>query len=101
MKYSNATSFESDNGNRHKNVIKHNVTQEEYEECFFNVPFVVENDTRHSQFEIRYFALGITTAGRKLFIVFTLRKYKIRVISARDMNKNERRFYDKKSNTLF
>jgi len=37
--------------------------------------------------EDRYLVVGNTAQGRKLFIVFTQRKQKIRVISARDLNK--------------
>ena len=40
------------------------------------------------------FALGRTDAGRHLFIVFAIRENLIRVISARDMNRKERRLYE-------
>ncbi|WP_083234149.1 BrnT family toxin [Candidatus Marithrix sp. Canyon 246] len=41
----------------------------------------------------RYFALGKTNTRRKLFICFTIRNNLIRVISARDMTRNEKRRY--------
>jgi uncharacterized DUF497 family protein len=45
------------------------------------------------QTETRFYALGQTDTGRLLFVVFTARKNLIRVISARDMNKKERKVY--------
>ena len=41
-----------------------------------------------------YYVLGHTIAGRRLFIAFTVREDKIRVISARDMSKKERQIYE-------
>ncbi|MBA3071645.1 MAG: BrnT family toxin, partial [Nitrospirae bacterium] len=55
---------------------------------------IAVQDAQHSQKEPRYFALGCTDAGRHLFIVFTIRENLIRVISARDMNRKERRLYE-------
>ena len=45
--------------------------------------------------EPRYFALGQTDESRRLLVVFTIRELLIRVISARDMNKNERKEYER------
>ncbi len=53
-------------------------------------------DKRHSEEENRYYALGKTDMGRLLFIVFTIRGKNIRIISARDMNKREKKRYEKK-----
>ena len=50
-------------------------------------------DVKHSQAEDRWYVLGKTDAERLLFIVFKIRKNKIRIISARDMNKKERGIY--------
>lgn len=44
---------------------------------------------RNSKSEKRYYALGQTEAGRLLFVSFTIRRNLIRVISVRDMNRNE------------
>ena len=86
--------FEWDEGNLLKNWEKHRVSASECEQIFFNRPLVAEIDEKHSKTESRVFALGITDAGRRLFIVFTIRSKKIRVISARDMNRRERKVYD-------
>ena len=86
--------FDWDDGNRDKNWLVHKVAWVEAEEVFFNQPLLVYPDPLHSQSEARLYALGRTSADRRLFIVFTIRKNKIRVISARNMSKKERRIYD-------
>jgi uncharacterized DUF497 family protein len=87
------TGFEWDEHNAEKNWQKHRVTPSECEEIFFNRPLVVADDVRHSEKENRFYALGHTDAGRMLFVVFTVRQSLIRVISARDMNRKERKVY--------
>lgn len=85
--------FDWDEGNGEKNWERHRVSDGESEEIFFNDPLVASADLRHSQSEVRYFALGRTDAGRLLFVVFTIRKNLIRLISARDMTKKEMKRY--------
>ncbi|MCY3022264.1 MAG: BrnT family toxin [Planctomycetota bacterium] len=87
------TGFEWDEGNAVKNWLKHDVSQSECEQVFFNMPFLVKPDEKHSLAETRFYALGKTDAGRLLFIAFTIRGEKVRVISARDMTMRERRRY--------
>jgi uncharacterized DUF497 family protein len=86
--------FDWDEANREKNWLKHQVAAGECEEVFFNLPLLLQADVVHSQVESRYYVLGCTNAGRYLFIIFTVRKDKIRVISARDMSQKERAVYD-------
>lgn len=87
--------FDWDEGNIDKNWIKHQVSNSECEEVFFNLPLLLADDTKHSQDEKRYYVLGQTNARRFLFIAFTVRENKIRVISARNMNSKEERAYVK------
>jgi hypothetical protein len=87
--------FQWDSGNKDKNWLKHRVSNAECEQIFFNKPFLVKYDIRHSEAEDRFYALGQTDLGRKLFIVFTIRDQKIRIISARDMSKKEKEIYRK------
>jgi len=90
-----AVSFQWDEGNADKNWSKHGITQAECEQAFFNLPFLVFDDSRHSQNEERLYALGRTDAGKGLFIVFTYRDPSlIRIISARRMTKTERDYYN-------
>ena len=87
-------SFEWDEGNIDKNLVKHNVTNREAEEPFGNKPFLIHKDVKHSRTEERFQALGQTDVGRRLFLSFTIRRSKVRIISARDMNRKERRQYN-------
>jgi len=91
--------FDWDHGNISKNWEKHKVTLSQCEELFFNRPLVVQTVEQPSAGEKRYFALGKTDADRFLFIVFTIRGKKIRVISARDMSRKERKVYHEKEHT--
>ncbi len=75
-----------DDGNRYKNWIAHQVKESEAEQVFFSRPLRFSDDIKHSQAESRYLALGKTSMNRLLFLSFTIRGRKIRVISARDMN---------------
>lgn len=87
-------SFDWDQGNLNKNWEKHRVSNTECEEAFFNVPLLLYDDAKHSTIEPRYYALGQTSAGRELLIVFTIRNTQIRIISARPMNQKERQVYE-------
>lgn len=90
---SSVTGFDWDEGNRHKNWFSHGVAVSECEETFFNLPLLLQSDPVHSHAEQRFFVLGQTNADRYLFIAFTLQGDKVRVISARDMSKEERDVY--------
>ena len=86
--------FEWDKGNSLKNQIKHNVNTAEAEEIFFNKPLKIAIIDKTNKIpEKRYQALGMTIELRLLSVIFTIRKKKIRVISARDMSKRERKYY--------
>jgi uncharacterized protein len=87
--------FQWDRHNVQKNWEKHNVSTVKSEQAFFNRPLIIVKDIQHSQEEDRYYALGKTDQERRLFIAFTIRKKLIRVISSRDMNKKERKIYEK------
>ena len=89
------TGFDWDAGNVTKSAAKHTVSGWEAEQVFFNAPLVLAEDLQHSQAEPRYHALGRTDAGRRLPITFTLRASatQIRVISARDLHRKERKLY--------
>jgi uncharacterized DUF497 family protein len=88
--------FEWDDGNSRKSVDRHGVSQAEAEQVFFAEPLIVADDLRHSRGEPRYHALGRTAEGRLLQATFTLRGggTLLRVISARDMSRKERKVYE-------
>ncbi len=93
---SKVQNFQWDAGNARKSVDKHNVSQSEAEQIFFNEPLLLVDDEQHSLTEPRFHAIGHNDDNRALHITFTLRypEPSKRGISARDMHRNERRRYD-------
>lgn len=89
------TTFEWDNGNINKNWISHQVSNEEAEEVFDDNYSIALEDIIHSEKEKRYILIGSTDAGLILFIVFTIRADKVRIISARNANRKEVQQYEK------
>jgi uncharacterized DUF497 family protein len=95
--FADCIGFDWDEGNSDKNWILHQVSKNVCEQVFFNAPIIVGDVTFHSQSEKRWFLLGKTDIKRQLFIVFIIRDRLIRVISARDASKKDRRIYNEKS----
>ena len=91
------TGFQWDKGNIEKNLLKHNVENWECEQIFFNEPLIILDDAKHSMSERRWAAFGKTDAGRLLVVIFAKRGALVRIISARDMNRKERQFYEEKA----
>ena len=85
--------FDWSGGNAEKNWNRHGVAPAETEQVFFNTPLLRGDDPTHSGTERRFYALGQTDEGRALFIAFTMRGRRLRVVSARDMSRKERRAY--------
>ncbi len=87
--------FDWDEGNGRKNIDKHGVSQTEAEQVFNGAPLLAD-DVKHSATEERFQALGETAEGRLLHVTFTLRDdgKRLRIISARDMNRKERANYE-------
>ncbi len=88
--------FNWHDGNSRKSADKHDASQSEAEQVFFNEPLLIAEDTRHSGDEPRFHALGRTDLGRLLHVTFTLRRDNrlIRTISARPMHRRERDRYE-------
>lgn len=85
--------FEWDAGNRQKNLLKHRVSTTECEEVFFDAhKRMIRQAFRPAggRQERRYILIGRTSERRALYVVFTMRGGRIRVISARDLNRKER-----------
>lgn len=91
--------FVWDKGNIDKNYKKHKVANKEAEEVFENKPVFIFEDEKHSISEKRYMIWGKTDKERTLTIFFTIRNDQVRIISARDMHKKERRNYEEKIKT--
>ena len=80
-----------------KLAVKHRVTQDEVEEIFFNRPQYRFVESGHRPGEDVYSASGQTDAGRYLIVFFIHKPDKTALIlSARDMDKKERRHYERK-----
>ena len=94
--FARLTGFQWDDGNARKSADKHGVSQAEAEQVFFGGPLLVAGESLHVLAELRFHALGVTDAGRRLHVAFTLREEttRIRVISARDMHRKERAHYE-------
>jgi len=91
--YKELFEFEWDKGNIEKNK-KHKVEDKETEEVFLDERKKTFKDKLHSDGEERFRVVGKTKKGRLLFVAFTKRKNKIRIISARDINKKEVYLYE-------
>ena len=70
-----------------KLLARHSVTPDEVEEVFFNSPLKVRKASSG-----KYLLYGTSNSGRYLFVIFAWDESKVRVITARDMTKAERRF---------
>ncbi|MEX0853506.1 MAG: BrnT family toxin [Bauldia sp.] len=89
------TGFDSDQGNSEKSAARHGVSRREAEQVFFNRPLAVVPDVAHSAHEPRFHAYGRSIDGRRLQVAFTLRGGTfIRVISVRDMSRQEKARYE-------
>ena len=93
--------FDWDEGNSTKNYSKHKIINSETEECFYNLNIILP-DEAHSRTEKRYRLVGQTDQGKVLFIAFTIRNFKVRVISARPASLREKQRYEqtKKNTTI-
>jgi uncharacterized protein len=90
--------FEWDPGNWRKSELKHGVAAAEAEEVLLNDP-LCQVDTPHSGNEQRYVALGVTNEGRALFMAFTIRQSRVRIISARPMSRREQGIHEEVQKT--
>lgn len=94
-----AATFDWDDGNRAK-CQKHGVSLTEIER-FFQQELYLAPDRKHSHAEERFLAVGRSSKGRPMFVVFTLRERNdltlIRPISARYMHAREAKRYDEES----
>ena len=66
---------------------------DEAESAFKDEQKIVRYDWKHSAEELRYFCIAESSRNRILFVAFTIRDGKIRIISARKANKKEEHAY--------
>lgn len=92
-------SFEWDQQKAASNLVKHGVVFEQAATVFLDVLALTVYDEAHSQYESRWFTLGLDESGSLLAVAHTYQStsdshVRIRLISARRATKQERRFYE-------
>jgi uncharacterized DUF497 family protein len=86
--------FEWDTRKAVANHAKHRVSFEEAATVFGDPLGRIVGDPRHSQDEERLVLLGLSQRRRLLVVMFTERGETIRLISAREATRRERRSYE-------
>jgi uncharacterized DUF497 family protein len=88
--------FNWDQWNVQKNELKHGVSAVEAESAFGDPFHLLFRDHKHSTVqEARFILFGWSSEKRILMVGFTIRKAKIRVITARPASRKERAIYEK------
>jgi len=77
-----------------KNLAKHGVSFGEAATVFGDPLSITFRDPDHSADESRYITIGVSLRGRLLIVAHTDRQDRVRVISAREATRSERRFYE-------
>jgi uncharacterized DUF497 family protein len=85
--------FEWNPDKARSNLKKHEVSFNEASTVFNDPLSMTFPDPNHSYSEDRYVIIGLSSAGRILVIPHTDRADRVRIISAREATRNERRFY--------
>jgi hypothetical protein len=86
--------FEWNPDKARSNQKKHGVSFNEASTVFNALLSVTFPDPDHSYGEDRYVIIGLSSAGRILVVPHTDRADRVRIISARESTRNERRFYE-------
>lgn len=86
--------FEWDQEKAESNLEKHGVSFEEAATAFGDTLSITITDPAHSEGEIRYLLIGLTTAQRAVVVAHTERGDNIRIISARLATRKEIRDYE-------
>jgi uncharacterized DUF497 family protein len=85
--------FEWDSDKADANVQKHGVSFPEACEVFFD-PFVYAVEPEEVDDEVREAAIGLTRRWRLLYVAFLWRNLILRIVTARQVTKTERKLYE-------
>jgi len=85
--------FEWDDEKAASNLVKHGISFDDAKTVFADDAAFIRPDDKHSQTEERFFIIGLASIGHVLIVYFTKRGEKIRLISSRRANENEREKY--------
>jgi uncharacterized DUF497 family protein len=91
---SDAMEFEWDPGKAAANLAKHKVAFSDAATVFGDPLAITYHDSEHSDQEDRFITFGTTAAGRLVAVVHADRSDRIRIISARNMTRRERKQYE-------
>ena len=86
--------FEADPLKAAQNFKKHKVSFEEAASVFGDPMAYTFADPDHSVSEARWLTFGMSGKGRVLAVIYTERRGKVRLISARVATKHERKIYE-------
>ena len=86
--------FEWDPAKAVENIRKHRVSFEEAATVFGDPLALTFDDPDNSDQERRLLTFGISEQGRLLIVCHTYRRRHVRIISARCMDRSERRIYE-------
>ncbi|MEA5532577.1 BrnT family toxin [Crocosphaera sp. XPORK-15E] len=87
--------FEWDEKKAKANQTKHGISFEEASTVFDDPLSINFDDPDHSTGENRYLIIGLSDQGKFLFVSYTDRNNKIRLISARLVTPKEKRYYER------
>jgi uncharacterized protein len=87
-------SFQWDDGKAASNWSTHGVSFSEAETVFDDPLYIDFYDTDNSQDEDRYLIVGVSSEDRLIIVSYTERGRSVRIISAREVTKSERRIYE-------
>lgn len=91
--------FEWDDEKNRINLRKHGIDFTDAAQVFFDENRIEQSDEFHSEDEDRWQVIGMV--NEILFVVYTDREDRTRIISARKANKRERRIYYGDGNLYF
>ncbi len=86
--------FEWDPNKAAVNLRKHHVSFSEAATVLGDFLSTTVPDPDHSEDEVRYITVGLSSRGRPLMVAHAERQQRIRIISARKLTRNERRIYE-------
>jgi uncharacterized DUF497 family protein len=86
--------FEWDESKADSNLKKHGVSFPEAATVFGDPLAITFFDPDHSEAEDRFLTIGLSAAGRVVILSHTDRGEKIRIISAREATRSERKGYE-------
>jgi uncharacterized DUF497 family protein len=90
--------FEWDDDKATRNLLDHGVSFEAAHDVFYDAFAIEWTDDGHGDTEERFLTIGMVE-NRLLFVSYTLRSVRIRIISAREAEPYERRRYHNENQT--